>query len=62
MHRGLPFDVKIPTEKPLNMAVLSEEQLRNPIVDNKNKTKQKSKEWRKNKKITVSKVKMFANL
>ncbi len=26
MHRGLPFDVKIPTEKPLNMAVLSEEQ------------------------------------
>lgn len=26
MCRGLPFDVKIPTEKPLNMAVLSEEQ------------------------------------
>lgn len=26
MHRGLPFDVKIPTEKPLNMAALSEKQ------------------------------------
>ena len=27
MRRGLPFDVKIPTEKPFNMATLSEEQI-----------------------------------
>lgn len=27
LQRGLPFEVKLPTEQPLNMASLSEEQL-----------------------------------
>ena len=27
LQRGLPFDVKIPTERPLDMSVLTEEQL-----------------------------------
>lgn len=27
MHRGLPFDVKIPTANPVDMSILSEEQI-----------------------------------
>lgn len=27
LHRGLPFEVKIPSERPLDMSVLSEKQL-----------------------------------